>query len=398
MKNSNAYKKTVHNKGLLSLTNKEINMEKRLFGKTGIETSVLGFGGFHLCEIPYEKADQLLNAYLDKGGTYVETAPSYGKGESEIKIGRAIAHRRKEYTLVTKAHDREYETCKATFEQSLKNLKTDYVDVLLMHAVDSLETLDKILGEGGAIYAAEEAKREGKVKHIGISMHGQPDVLIEALKRYPFEAVMTTINYYDVCNFPKLLKELVPLAKEKGAAIILMKPLGDGYLYKSVEQAFNYVFNQDVSIVVTGMNTLQMLEKDFDMAENYITITDEWLEILFRDAVELGDYVCRQCGKCMPCPEGVDITGIFALEGIFDRQMTRGEVENSAEYALSERLKNWFGTQERAIKEYAEKEDDVSRCTGCGLCNSICPYGIDVIKKLKWVDYKLQPEFGRIWE
>lgn len=373
-------------------------MEKRLFGRTGIETSILGFGGFHLCEIPYEKAEQLLNTYLDKGGTYVETAPSYGHGEAEIKIGRAISHRRKEYTLVTKAHDRDYASCKATFEQSLINLRTDYVDVLLMHAVDSLETLDKILGEDGAIRLAEEAKKEGKVKHIGLSMHGQPDVLIEALKRYPFEAVMTTINYYDVCNYPELLEELVPLAKEKGAAIILMKPLADGFLYKSVEQAFDYAFSQDVSVVVTGMNTMQMLEMDFKLAENRKPITKERLEALLKNAVELGNYVCRQCGKCMPCPEGVDITGIFALEGIYDRQMTRGEVENAAEYALSERLKHWFGNRERAIKSYAAKEDNASRCTECGICNNRCPYGIDVIKKLKWVDYKLKPEFGRIWE
>ncbi len=373
-------------------------MEKRLFGNTGITVSLLGFGGFHLCEIPYEKAEVLLNAYLDRGGNYVETAPSYGNGESEIKIGRAIAHRREEYILVTKAHDREYQTCKETFEQSLTNLQTDSVDVLLMHGVDTIETLNKILAKDGAIHAAEEAKRAGKVKHIGISMHGQPDVLIEALKRYPFEAVMTTINYFDVCNFPEILNELVPLAKEKGAAVILMKPLADGYLYKSVEAAFDYAFSQEVSVVVTGMNSMQMLEKDFALAEQYQPMTKETKEKLFYEAQELGDYVCRQCGKCMPCPEGVDITGTFLLEGIIDRQMSRGDVENAAEFALSERLKHWFGTRDRAVREYKAKEDTVVKCTECGLCSKACPYTIDVIKKLKWVDYKLSPERGRIWE
>ncbi len=375
-----------------------IRMEKRLFGKTGIETSILGFGGFHLCEIPYSNAEKLLNAYLDRGGSYVETAPSYGNGESEIKIGKAISHRRCEYSLVTKAHQRDYATCKVTFEQSLRNLNTDHVDVLLMHAVDSLETLEKILGEDGAIKAAEEAKQEGKIKHIGLSMHGQPDVLIEAIKRYPFEAVMATINYYDVCNYPELVTELIPLAKQKGIAIILMKPLADGFLYKSVEQAFDYAFSQDVSVVVTGMNSMQMLETDFKLAESYKPNTQERLEAVLTNAVELGNYVCRQCGKCMPCPKGVDITGIFALEGIFDRQMTRGDVENAAEYALSERLKHWFGTQERAVKSYADKEDNVNKCSECGICNEKCPYGIDVINKLKWVDYKLKPKYGRIWE
>jgi uncharacterized protein len=298
-------------------------MESRDFGKTGIQTSLLGFGGFHLCEIPYDKSEILLNSYLDKGGNYIETAPSYGKGESELKIGKAVGHRRSEYTLVTKGHDRDYEGFKQTFEDSLKRLQTDYVDVLLMHAVDSMATLDKILGEGGAIKAAEEAKAAGKVKHIGLSMHGQPDVLIEALKRYPFEAVMTTINYLDVCNFPEILTELVPLAHEKGVAIILMKPVGDGYLYKSVEPAFRYAFSQGVSVVVAGMNTMKMLENDFELAESFVPMTEGETTLLFETATELGDYVCRQCGACMPCPEGVDITGMFKLEGIFDRQMHR---------------------------------------------------------------------------
>ncbi len=190
-------------------------MENRKFGNTGIKTSLLGFGGFHLCEIPFKKAEVLLNTYLDKGGNYIETAPSYGNGDSEIKIGRALSHRRREFTLVTKAHDRDYKTCKNTLEQSFKNLKTDYIDIVLMHGVDRIKTLEEILEDDGAVKAVEEFINAGKVGHIGISMHGQPDVLIEALKRYPFEAVMSTINYLDICNFPKLKTELIPLALKK---------------------------------------------------------------------------------------------------------------------------------------------------------------------------------------
>lgn len=373
-------------------------MEKRQFGTTGIETSLLGFGGFHLCEIPFSKAEVLLNNYLDRGGNYIETAPSYGDGESELKIGKAVSHRRQDYTLVTKAHDRDYESAKATFEKSLERLQTDHVDLLLMHAVDSMETLDRILADDGAIKWAEEAKSLGKAKHIGLSMHGQPDVLIEALHRYSFEAVMTTINYLEVCNFPKILDELVPLAESKGVAIILMKPLGDGYLYKSVETAFNYAFNQPSSVVVTGMNTMDMLEEDFRLAETFTPLSEDEEEHIMKTAVELGDYVCRQCGKCMPCPEGVDITGMFKLEGMFDRQMHRGDVANAAEYALTERLKHWFGTQQRSIDIYKDFEGKVDRCTECGLCNERCPYGIDVIEKLKLVDYKLAPSTERMWE
>lgn len=373
-------------------------MEKRAFGTTGLETSLIGFGGFHLCETPFSEAEKLLNMYLDLGGNYIETAPSYGNGESEIKIGRAVSHRRSEYILATKAHERSYEKCLAGIYQSLENLKTEYVDLLLLHAVDSIETLDQIFSENGAMKAVIEAKEKGLVKHIGISMHGQPDSLIAALNRFPFDAVMTTINYFDDCNFPEIQKELIPLAKSKGTAVILMKPVGDGYLYKSIEDAFKYAFLQDVAIVVTGMNTTYMLKKDIELANTYKDFKALSIEELLKNAVELNDYVCRQCGKCLPCPEGVAITECFRLEGVYDRQMGDGSVENAAEFALKERLKHWFGTKERAIREYQQLEGKASTCTECGVCLERCPYDIDIIKKLKNVDYKLVPEYGKIWD
>ncbi|MEN8906211.1 MAG: aldo/keto reductase [Clostridiales bacterium] len=373
-------------------------MEKRNLGKTGLKVSLLGFGGFHLCEIPYQKAEKLLNEYLDRGGNYIETASSYGDGESEIKIGRAVSHRRNEFVLVTKTQDRDYENCKKSIDQSLKNLQTESVDFLLMHAVDSIETLNMILSENGAVKAAEEAKKAGKVKHIGISMHGQPDILIEGIKRYEFEAVMATINYFDNCNFPTIEKELIPLANDKGIAIILMKPLGDGYLYKNVQKAFKYAFNKPVSVVVTGINTKEMLDMDFEFAEQYTKMTNGELEDLLLNAPELGDYVCRQCNKCIPCPENIDIPKIFELEGIFDRQMNSGTIGDPGEYALKERLKHWFGGENRAKTEYSKLKIKAEKCTKCRVCMPKCPYKIDIIQKLKNVDYKLKSVKGEIWD
>lgn len=373
-------------------------MEKRPFGKTGLETSLLGFGGFHLCEIPFKEVQYLLNAYLDEGGNYIETAPSYGNGESEIKVGKAVSHRRGEYILVTKAHARDKEACMASIEQSLINLQTDYIDVLLMHAVGTMEDLNQILGENGAIKAAVKAKEQGKIKHIGISMHGQPDVLIEALKRFEFEAVMTTINYFDGCNFPEINKELVPQANEKNVAIILMKALADGYLWKSSKVAFQYALSQPVSVVVAGINTREMLHMDLDYVNNYKKMTDAEVQDLLHTAPELGTYVCRQCGLCMPCPQGIDITGLFLLEGLYDRQMGDGNVSDSGQYALKERLKHWFRGEKRAVKTYGEMPIKADACNDCGECVSKCPYGIDIPEKLRNVDYKLDHHFGKIYE
>lgn len=370
-------------------TERSMSLIKRDFGKTGLKTSLLGFGGFHLLEIPVRDAQSLLNGYLDAGGNYIETAASYGDGESERKIGKSVSHRREEYVLVTKTGERSMQGCLDSLDRSLVNLGTDHVDVLLMHAVGTQEDLQAILGPGGALEGAEKAIKAGKARFVGISMHGQPDVLILALSAYDFSAVMTTINYYDRFNFPEIEDVLVPLANKKQSAIILMKPVADGLLWKSPEQAFRYAFSQPVSVVVAGINNSQMLSADLRYAEDFIPMTDDEKEALYRDAVELGNYVCRQCGKCLPCPEGIDIPMLFKLEGYYDRQMADGTVDSAAEYALKDRLRFWFGNRGMARELYGKTAVKADKCTACGQCTPKCPYGLDIVRKLSITDYKL---------
>jgi predicted aldo/keto reductase-like oxidoreductase len=258
-----------------------------------------------------------------------------------------------------------------------------------MHGVGSVGELDAILGPGGAIEAAEAAREDGRVRFIGISMHGQPDILIKALERYPFDAVMTTINYYDRFNFPEIEEVLIPLAKKKGTAVILMKPIADGYLWKSADKAFSYAFSRDVPVVVSGMNNRRMLEMDIGLAKSFVPMTAREEEKLFKTAPELGGYVCRQCGKCMVCPEGIPIQDIFRLEGYYDRQMHDGIVRDAADYALRQRLRFWFNNRDMAKQGYEMIENKADKCTECGKCMPLCPYGIDIIYKLDVAAYKL---------
>lgn len=363
-------------------------MEYREFGKTGLKTSILGFGGFHLLEIPVRDAEKLLNGYLDRGGNYIETALRYGMGESERKIGKSIMNRRDEFILVSKIDARDKHGAAAEIEQTLRNLNTDHLDCLLMHAVSSISELNTILSEGGAFEAAVEAKKSGKIRFIGISMHGWPGTLIEALHRDCFDAVMSTINYYDRFNYPEIENQLLPLAQKKGVGVILMKPLADGFLYKSAAQAFRYAFSRSVSVVVTGINSEQMLLDDLQYAENFTRMTLEEEQDLYQKAVELGNYVCRQCRKCY-CLKGIDIPEIFACEGYFDRQMARGVIQDTAEYALMERLRFWFRNQELGRQRYAKLKIRGNVCDKCGICLAKCPYHIDIPYKLHIADYKL---------
>jgi len=364
-------------------------MNKRKFGRTGLETSILGFGGFHLLEIDGKEAEYLLNRYLDAGGNYIETAASYGAGESEIKIGRAVAAKRKEYILVTKTEQRDKQGCLDSLHNSLKNLKAERADLLMMHSVGTVDELNRILGENGAMEGVRQAQKDGELGFVGISMHGQPAPLIKALQVYPFDAVMSTINYYDRFNYPEIENELIPLALEKETAIILMKPVADGLLWQSAPKALRYAMSQPVSVVVAGMNTREILESDLKYAESFEPMTEKEKEDLYANAAELGSYVCRQCGKCLPCPENIDMPLIFKYEGYFDRQMRDGVIRDTAQFALRDRLRFWFGNSSLAKAGYGDLKIKADSCTKCGECIPRCPYNIDIIKKLALADYKL---------
>jgi predicted aldo/keto reductase-like oxidoreductase len=364
-------------------------MQRRTLGRTGLEVSILGLGGFHLLEISTAGANAILNRYLDAGGNYVETAPEYGHGESERKIGPVMAERRDECVLATKCHARDRQTAGRLIDQSLRYLQTDRVDILFMHHVQTMDELDRILAPDGALQAAEAARRAGKTRFVGVSNHGSPEVMIEALRRYPFDLVMTGFNYYDRFNFPLIEEELLPLALEKKAGIVGMKVVADGFLWQSALNAFRYAWTLPIHVMVAGANTMDLLEDDLGFAEAFEPMTVEERERLFLEAPELGTYVCRLCDQCLPCPEGVDIPRIFEMEGWYDRQMWDGLVRDAADYALRQRLRFWFQNEERAQAAYASLPIKADACTDCGLCEPRCPYRLAIVDKLRHAHYKL---------
>jgi predicted aldo/keto reductase-like oxidoreductase len=365
-------------------------VEKRALGKTGIDLSVLGFGGFHLVEIDAAEASRLLGGYLDAGGNYLETAASYGDGISETKIGRAVSHRRGEFVLATKSTQRTREGFSAELDQSLRNLKTDHVDVIFIHALQRREEAEQVLASGGALEAATAAQRRGKARFIAVSFHGRPDAGLYALERFPFDVLMTGFNYFDRFNYPSVEGELLPACREKGVGVLAMKSMADGYLYRSPAPALRYTLSLPVTAVVAGINSRRMLETDLRLVSGFKPMTDKEKEKLFRTAPELGDYVCRLCGKCKA--NGFDPQTVFLLEGLYDRQMDDMRVTDTALYALRERLRTWFQQQETAREEYAILLPKVDPERNYSDLSRLCPYGIDIDRKLKIAHAKLSKE------
>jgi predicted aldo/keto reductase-like oxidoreductase len=364
-------------------------MQKRVLGRTGLEVSILGMGGFHLLEISHADAQAILNRYLDAGGNYVETASQYGDGESEQKVGMVMARRRAECVLATKCHARDRDTASQLIDNSLTNLQTDHVDILFMHHIQKQGELDHILAPDGALRAAEAARDAGKIRFIGISNHGHPEIMIEALKNYRFDVIMTTFNYYDRFNFPLIEEALLPLAIERNVGIVGMKAVGDGFLWRSAAQGFRYGWSLPIHVMVAGMNTIPMLEQDLTYAKTFTPMSEEEKEQWFFEAPELGNYVCRLCDKCLPCPEGINIPRIFELEGWFDRQMWGEVVRDPGDYMLRTALRFWFDNEERARAAYAALPVKADACTNCGECEPRCPYHLPIVDKLRISHEKL---------
>ncbi len=371
------------------------SMEYRILGKTGISLSIIGIGGFHLVETEGREAERILNTYLDRGGNYIETAAEYGDGISETKIGRSVSHRRNDFTLATKVHLRGKKEAEASINRSLSLLKTDAVDILFLHSVSKQHDYDTIFGACGAFEAVEAARKAGKFRFLGISAHGRPTVLIRALQEHKFDVMMTGLNYYDRFNFPETEDVLLPLAESRGTGILGMKALADGFLYRSETAAIGYSLSLPITSLVLGINTMEMLERDLSIVEARKPMTAEDRERLFETAPELGDYVCRQCGEC--AGTDFDPSEVFLLEGLFDRQMDDKRLSDPASYSLRERLKHWFAQDDEAKAGYAERAQKVNPEKDYSELNRLCPYGIDIERKLKIAHEKLSDKGYLYW-
>lgn len=367
-------------------------MEYRKLGKTELELSLLGLGGFHLLEIDLDMVGKIVGRYLEAGGNYFETARSYGHGESERKLSRVLP--KEGIVVASKTGERTFEGSQRELLESLKALNRERLDILFLHGVNDNSDWEEIASTGGALKTMEWARKEGLIKYVGITSHGYGGTLLRALQEYPFDLFMTQLNYYDRFNFPEIESKVLPYAISRQIGALAMKPLADGYLYRSVENGFRYAKTLPVSCVVSGINSLDQLELDLAALEMPAFSLEE-IEQLFSSAPELGDYVCRQCMKCLPCPKDINIPGLFLAEGRFDRQMLEGRVTSAPDYALRARLAHWFGSEEYGRREYEAFKSNIDECDDCRICSERCPYGLDVPRKLKLVKSKF--ERGYVW-
>ena len=192
---------------------------RRTLGKTGEQLSIIGFGGIVVMNEETGGAKNIVAEAVDRGVNYFDVAPSYGNAQE--RLGPALAPYRKNCFLACKTEGRKREDSRAQLEESLRLLKTDHVDLYQFHALTKMTDLDTVLGPGGAIETMEAAKKEGKIRYIGFSVHSA-ETALAAMDRYPFDTVLFPVNWvlFSQANFgPQILKR----AQEKNMGILALK-------------------------------------------------------------------------------------------------------------------------------------------------------------------------------
>ncbi len=325
-------------------------MRRITLGRTGINVNANGFGALPVQRVSLDDAVYLLQKAFYNGIDFFDTARYYT--DSEVKLGAAFEHIRPRLTIATKTGAKNAEDFWKDLETSLKNLRTDYVDIYQFHNPDFVP----MPGDGSGLYEAMlEAKKQGKVRFIGITNH-----------RLALAEQAVDSGLYDTLQFPfsYLASEkdiaLVKKCQEKNVGFIAMKALSGGLISNSAA-AYAFMSQFDGVLPIWGVQRESELDEFLSYQANAPKLSGELQAVIDRDRGELAGDFCRGCGYCMPCPAGI-------------------EINNCARMSLLLRRAVW---QDYTTPAWQEKMAKIKDCKECGQCKAQCPYSLDTPELLK---------------
>ena len=268
---------------------------QRQFGRhADVTVSALGLGGYHLGQVKsVRESVRLVHAAIDAGITFLDNAWEYNQHESEIRMGRAIADRRDRVFLMTKVctHGRDAKVAMRQLEQSLRRLKTDYLDLWQIHECVYYNDPDRHFGTGGVVEALDRAKREGKVRFVGFTGHKDPAIHLRMLSfGYPFDSCQLPLNVFDG-TFKSFEHQVLPELLRQGIAPIGMKSLcGSGDPVKKrairIEDALRYAMSLPVATTVSGIDSMRVLKQNVKIADGFRPLSSAQMERLRRSVVQ----------------------------------------------------------------------------------------------------------------
>jgi aryl-alcohol dehydrogenase-like predicted oxidoreductase len=261
---------------------------RRALGRTGEYVSAIGLGGYHLGLVGTEReATKIVHEAIEAGLTFMDNAWEYHEGKSEERMGRALVGRRDRVFLMTKCctHGRDAKTAMRLLDESLRRLKTDYLDLWQLHEVAYQNDPERAFMKGGAIEALERAKRQGKVRFIGFTGHKDPALHLRMLSYdFPFDTAQMPLNCFDA-TFRSFEQQVLPELVRRGIAPIGMKSLGgEGLAAKrkviTAQEGLRYAMSLDVATTVSGIDSLRVLHQNLRVAQGFERMTRAELQEL----------------------------------------------------------------------------------------------------------------------
>jgi predicted aldo/keto reductase-like oxidoreductase len=257
----------------------------RTLGRTGQEVSIVGLGGYHIGvqDLSEEESIRITRTAIDNGINFMDNCWDYNDGISEIRMGKALQNGYRDKVFLMTKIDGQYKiVAEQQIQESLQRLQTDHIDLLQFHEIIRIDDCYRVFGQGGAIEVALEAKEAGRIRYIGFTGHKSPEVHLKMLEtafkhQFVFDAVMMPLNVMDP-HFESFEMKVLPLLKEHGIGVIAMKPFGFRHILESETvspvECLHYVMSLPVDVVVTGCDSLPILEQALDAARNFRPMTE----------------------------------------------------------------------------------------------------------------------------
>lgn len=366
-------------------------MQYREFGKTGVRISALGFGAMRLPQIRIGEKDvfdveeslRIIHRAFELGVNYIDSAPYYCEGESEVIVGKALKGWRDKVYVSTKnpIEDASGSHFMERLEKSMKKLDVACIDFYHMWGINWESYVNTIDTPDGPLQAAQKAKEQGLIRHLSFSFHDDAANLSKLADTGVFETVLCQYNLLDRSN-----EAGISHAASKGLGVVVMGPIGGGRLgapsqvirsllpgrvQSSAEIALRFVLaNPQVACALSGMGSMAMVEENARIASNTAHLSQEEVEAVnatIQEKQKLADLYCTGCNYCMPCPYDVNIPLNFEI-------MNQHRV-----YGLTEHAKGQYAS----IGSEWLKGKKAEACVECGICEDKCPQKIEIRKQLK---------------
>jgi len=323
-------------------------MEKIRLGRTELMVSRVGFGGIPIQRVSEDEAE-LMVSRVGFGGIPIQRV-SEDEAIAVVKKCKAISGRQEGLILATKSLARTGEEIENHLQLSLERLGVKSIDLYQFHNVSDTETLHKVIAPGGLLTVAEEARKAGLVKHIGITSH-QIDVAKEAVKSDRFETIMFPFNFIPYEGGDELLS----LARERDIGFIAMKPMVGGML-DSATLAIKYLLRFPDVVPIPGIERVHEIEEIVQILEGPREMTSAERKELERIRQELGTKFCRRCDYCQPCSVEISISDVMSFPNLTKRLPL---------------VRLFTG-------KFAEALEKAADCTECGDCEERCPYHLPI--------------------